>query len=164
MFKTVPTVLVMLMAMSLVLTFRTAHATEPEPVVIAGGPKFRRPQPKKPGSSGSTTSQGAVAQGKSTSGQPYSNQTRQQLEKSKRSYEELIREHERKLEDYRGPGKALVINKVANFCDWLGFRNLNKAGDFILFQRLRELETQLEKQRSELKKIDETLRVLPNGD
>jgi hypothetical protein len=126
MFKARPNVLVMLMAMSLVFPFRVAHATEPAPVVIAGGPKFRRPQLKKPGSSGSTTSQGTVAQGKSTSGQPYSNQTRQQLEKSKRSYEELIQK--------------------------------------IIEGRVRELETQIEKQRSELKKIDEALRALPSGD
>jgi hypothetical protein len=91
----------MLTAMSLVLSFLTAHATEPEPAVLAGGTKSKRPQFKKPGSSGSTASQGPVAQGKNTSGQPYTNQTRQQLEKSKRSYEELIREHEQKLADYR---------------------------------------------------------------
>lgn len=68
MFNPKPTFLVMLTAMSLVLSFQTAHASEPEPAVLAGGPKFRRPQLKKPGSSGSTASQGSAAQDKSTSG------------------------------------------------------------------------------------------------
>ncbi len=150
------TVLLMVMAVSLVLPFRTAHATEPESVVIAGRPKFRQPQPKKPETSGAATSQGAVAHGKSTSGQPYSNQTRQQLEKSKKSYEELIREHERKLADYRKDpfsqdNKGLLKDQPPE---------LQKK---IIEGRIRELETQLEKQRSELKKIDEALRALPNG-
>jgi translation initiation factor RLI1 len=157
MLKAKPTVLVTLMAMSLVLPFRVAHATDPEPEVIAGGPKFRRPQLKSPGSSGSTASQGTVAQGKSTSGQPYSNQTRQQLEKSKRSYEELIREHERKLADYRKDphsqdNRGLLKDQPPE---------IQKK---IIEGRVRELETQLEKQRSELKKIDEALRALPSGD
>lgn len=149
-------ILVLLMAMGLVLPFRAAHATKPEPVVIAGGSKFRRPQLKKPGSSGSTTSQGTVAQGRSTSGQPYSNQTRQQLDKSKRSYEELIREHERKLADYRKDpfsqdNKGLLKDQPPE---------IQKK---IIEGRVRELETQLEKQRSELKKIDEALRALSSG-
>jgi translation initiation factor RLI1 len=156
MFKTVPTVPVILVAMTLVLPFQSAHATEPEPVLIAGSPKFRRPQLKKPGSSDSTASQGAGAQGKSTSGQPYSNQTRQQLDKSKRSYEELIREHERKLADYRKDpfsqdNKGLLKDQPPE---------IQKK---IIEGRVRELEKQLEKQRSELKKIDEALNALPSG-
>ncbi|HYH96694.1 hypothetical protein [Hyalangium sp.] len=157
MLKPIPTFLMMLTAMSLVLSFRTTHASEPEPAVLAGGPKFRRPQLKKPGSSGSTASQGSVAQGKNTSGQPYSNQTRQQLEKSKRSYEELIREHEQKLNDYRKDpfsqdNKGLLKDQPPE---------IQKK---IIEGRVRELERQIEKQKSELKIVDEALRTHAGGD
>jgi translation initiation factor RLI1 len=150
------TFLMMLVAVSLLLPFRTAHASESAAIVIAGGPKFRRPQLKKPETSGSTTPQGAASQGKGTSGQPYSNQTLPQLEKSKKSYEELIREHERKLADYRKDpfsqdNKGLLKDQPPE---------IQKK---IIEGRVRELETQLEKQRSELKKIDEALRALPTG-
>jgi chaperonin cofactor prefoldin len=53
----------------------------------------------------------------------------------------LIREHEQKLADDRKSP----------------FSQENIEG------RVRELERQLEKQRSELKKIDEALRALPSG-
>lgn len=150
------TFLMMLVAVSLLLPFWTAHASESEAIVIAGGAKFRRPQHKKPETSGSTTPQGAASQGKSTSGQPYSNQTLKQLEKSKKSYEVLIREHERKLADYRKDpfsqdNKGLLKDQPPE---------IQKR---IIEGRVRELETQLEKQRSELKKIDEALRALPSG-
>lgn len=156
MFKPIPTFLMMLTAVSLVLSFWTAHATEPEPAVLAGGPKFRRPQFKKPRSSGSTASQGSVAQGKNTSGQPYANQTRQQLEKSKRSYEDLIREHEQKLADYRKnpfsqDNKGLLKDQAP------------EIQQKIIEGRVRELERQIEKQKSELKKIDEALRTHSGG-
>jgi hypothetical protein len=126
-------------------------------MVVAGRPRFRQPQIKKPGSSGTTTSQGTAAQGKSTGGQPYNNQTRQQLEKSKGSYEELIREHEQKLADYRKDpfsqdNKGLLKEQPPE---------IQKK---IIEGRTRELERQLYKQQSELKKIDEALRALPSGD
>ncbi len=149
------TLLMMLVAVSLVLPFRTAHASESESMVIAGGPKFRGPKRKKPETSGAMP-QGAAAQGKSTSGQPYSNQTRQQLEQSKKSYEELIREHELKLADYRKDpfsrdNKELLKEQPPE---------IQKK---IIEGRIRVLERQLEKQRGELKKIDEALRALPTG-
>jgi hypothetical protein len=157
MYKPVPAVLVILVAMGLVLPFWSAQATEPEPVVVAGGSKFRRPQLRKPGASDSTASQGTTAQGKSTGGQPYSNQTREQLEKSKRSYEELIREHERKLADYRKDpfsydNKGILKDQPPE---------IQKK---IIEGRIKELERQIDKQRSELKKIDEALQVPAGGD
>jgi translation initiation factor RLI1 len=157
MFKPVPAVLVILAAMGLVLPFGSARATESAPVVVAGGSKFRRPQLRKPGSSDSTASQGTATQGKSTGGQPYSNQTREQLEKSKRSYEELIREHERKLADYhKDPfsqdNKGILKDQPPE---------IQKK---IIEGRIKELERQIDKQRSELKKIDEALQVPVGGD
>ncbi|WP_143101403.1 hypothetical protein [Stigmatella aurantiaca] len=154
MFKPVPTVLVLLTAISLLLPLRAAHATEPELVRVAARPKLGTPQLKKSGGSGGTASQGTAAQEKSTRGQPYRHQTRQQLEKSKRSYEELIREHERKLADYRKDpvsqdNKGLLKDQPPE---------IQKR---IVEGRIRELEKQLEKQKSELKKIDEALRASP---
>lgn len=156
MFKSKSTFLVVLTAVSLALSFGSAHASEPEPAVLAGGPSFRRPQFKKPRSSNSTGSQGSGAQGKNTGGQPYTNQSRQQLEKSKRSYEELIREHEQKLADYRKDpfsqdNKGLLKDQPP------------EIQQKIIDGRVRELERQLEKQKSELRKIDETLRTHAGG-
>lgn len=150
------TLLMMLVAVSLVLPFWTAHASESESMVIAGGPKFRGPKRKKPETSGATPPQEAAAQGKSTSGQPYSNQTRQQLEKSRKSYEELIREHEMKLAEYRKnpfsqDNKELLKDQPPE---------IQKK---LIEGRIRVLEKQLEKQRGELKKVDEALRALPTG-
>ncbi len=89
-------------------------------------------------------------------GQPYINQTRQQLEKSKRSYETLVREHEQKLADYRKDpfaqdNKGLLKSQSA------------EVQKKIIEGRIKELERQLERQRSELRKIDEALRALPSG-
>ena len=122
-----------------------------------GSQRNWKPQFNKPRSSGSTASQGPVAQGKNTSGQPYTSQTRQQFEKSKRSYEELIREHEQKLADYRKDpfpqdNKGLLKDQPPGI------------QQKIIEGRVRELERQIEKQKSELKKIDEALRTHAGGD
>ncbi|HYO52474.1 hypothetical protein [Archangium sp.] len=155
-FQSVLILLTMLKVTGVLLPARAARADEPESTVLAGGLKSRRPLVKNPGS-GATTPLGSAAQGKSTGGKPYSNQTRQQLERSKRSYEELIREHEQKLADYRKnplsqDNKGLLKNQPPD------------VQQKIIEGRIKELERQLEKQRSELEKINEAIRALPSKD
>jgi hypothetical protein len=85
---------------------------------------------------------------------PYSKQTREQLEKSKKSYEDLLKEHEKKLADYKAnPGK--YDNK-----DILKNAPNDDIRQKIINGRIKELQDQINKHKGELEKIDEVLNGL----
>jgi hypothetical protein len=131
-----------------------AGVAESERTVMAAGPTLRLPKGARPGKG--SAPQPTLSRVKSAVAQPYVNQTQQQLEKSRRSYQDLIREHEQKLADYRKDPAAQDHNGV-----------LRKAPPHlkqkIVDGRIKELEGQLAKQRGELRKIEDAMRALPRG-
>lgn len=85
---------------------------------------------------------------------PYSNQTKEQLEKSKKSYEDLLKEHEKKLADYKAdPWK--YDNK-----DLLKNAPNDNIRQKIIEGRIKELTDQINKHKGELEKINEALGAL----
>jgi hypothetical protein len=82
---------------------------------------------------------------------PYKNMPREKVLDSKKSYEKLIREHEKKLADYRAnPQKYDNLGKLKNSSTELQKKMIDG--------RIKALEKQLTKQRNELKKIEEALK------
>jgi hypothetical protein len=94
------------------------------------------------------TSEGTSSTGQ---GSNLSNQTREQLLKSKSSYEKLIQEHKAKLQDY--------INNPDAY-DNLGLlKNVSpEVRQKIIDGRIKALEKQIQKQIGELEKIIELLK------
>ena len=105
--------------------------------------KKPKPPKKKPAQSGCKTG--------CSPKNPYKNRTREQNEKSKKSYEQLRDEHKQKLEDYKAD-PAAHDNKGT-------YRNAPDAEvrQRVYEGRIRELERQIQKHEGELRKIQEAL-------
>ncbi len=90
-----------------------------------------------------------------TGSQLYQSMTKPQLEKARRSYQDLIREHEKKLNDYTANPDAYdnegMLKNAPN----------PQIRQQIIQGRRRALEKQIKKQRDELNKIDQELNSRP---
>ena len=90
-----------------------------------------------------------------TGSQLYQSMTKPQLEKARRSYQDLIREHEKKLNDYTANPDAYdnegMLKNAPN----------PQIRQQIIQGRRRALEKQIKKQRDELNKIEQELNSRP---
>lgn len=88
---------------------------------------------------------------------PYKKLTKQEIEDSKDSYGKLLKEHEKKLADYKKDPLAHdnkgILKNAPN----------DEIRKKIYEGRIRELEKQIEKHRGELQKIEEALKDLNGG-
>ncbi|NUQ74538.1 MAG: DUF4150 domain-containing protein [Polyangiaceae bacterium] len=84
---------------------------------------------------------------------PYTKLSREQLEKAKKSFEKRVKEHEQKLADYKSdPFKQDNLGKLKDAPPELQQKMIDG--------RIRELESQLTKQRGELLKVVDALKSL----
>ena len=115
-----------------------------------GGGGAPPPPPKKPDNPGDG---GNVPSGPNN---PYTKLTREQLEKTRRSFEKLVKEHEQKLADYKSnPFKHDNLGKLKDAPPEIQRK--------IIAGRIVELESQIAKQRGELQKVLDALDRLPGG-
>ncbi len=135
---------------------KPAPHEQPVPVGSADKPPLPKPEPTPTGGGGTGGGAGPTAPppggGKPN---PYRNLTREQLESSKASLEKLIKDHEKKIADFR---KDPIGNSTP---EWLAQATRDNPTAEVLLQRamgrITQLEAQLRKQRGELEKIIDAL-------